>query len=183
MGIHPVKKTVVVVCEGTTTEPQYIEALAAEPEVRHVAAVDLRLEAADEGEVPLTLVRRAIAIERRAKKEGGEVDEIWCVFDVEWPRNHPNLREAMTLAESNGIHLAVSNPCFEIWLILHFKDAAGFLLNDEVRRERRGCDSQTGKHLDPQIYMPRRAAAVERAARLDAMHKRNGTVFSHDNPS
>jgi hypothetical protein len=62
VGVEPVKKTVVVVCEGTKTEPLYIEDLADDVEVRHVAPVDLRIEAAGKGEVPLTLVRRAVRI-------------------------------------------------------------------------------------------------------------------------
>jgi hypothetical protein len=83
VGIYPVKKTVVVVCKGTKTEPQYIEMLADEPDVRDLASVALRLEAADEAEVPRTLVRRAIDLKNRTRKESGEIDEIWCVFDVE----------------------------------------------------------------------------------------------------
>jgi hypothetical protein len=53
----------------------------------------------------------------RAIEEEAEIDEFWCVFDVEWPRNHPGLLEAVQQAQANGIYLAISNPCFELWLM------------------------------------------------------------------
>lgn len=31
-----------------------------------------------------------------------EPEEFWCVFDVEWPTNHPHLIEASNLAEAHG---------------------------------------------------------------------------------
>jgi RloB-like protein len=179
----PIKKTVVVISEGSKTEPRYVEALAAVPDVRNIAAVSLRLEAAEEGEVPLTLVRRAVDYKSRTKCESGEVDEIWCAFDVEWPKNHPNLQAAVNLAQSNGIKLAISNPCFELWLILHFCDHSRFIDNNEAIRIRRNLDSQKGKHLNPELYMNRRAIASRRALHLEKRHEENDTKFPHDNPS
>ena len=183
VGRQQVKKTIVVVCEGTKTEPQYIDALAAEPDVRDVAAVHIRQEGADEGAVPLTLVKRAIQIQVRAEKESGEVDEVWCIFDVEWPTNHPHLREAVSLANEHGIHLAISNPCFELWLILHFEQCGRFLDNDEARHRRKALDSKPNKRIDPKVYMENRALATERAAWLDQKHERDRTDFPDNNPS
>jgi hypothetical protein len=48
--------------------------------------------------VPLTLVERAIE-----RSTDDEVDQCWCVFDVEWPRHHPNLPQAVELARRHGI--------------------------------------------------------------------------------
>lgn len=183
VGQQPVRKTVVVVCEGTSTEPLYLEALRVEPEIRDVAAVRLLLEGTEKGEVPLTLVRRAIDIKSRAERENGEVDEVWCVFDVEWPKHHPDLPAALALARDHGIFVAISNPCFEIWLILHYTYHAGFLENDEARRLRHALDRSRGKGLDPALYMPRRGDAVRHAQLLARRHAHNGTVFPHDNPS
>ena len=44
---------------------------------------------------------------------------MWCVFDID---THPNVTEAKQQARDNGIFLAVSNPCFELWILLHFQD-------------------------------------------------------------
>lgn len=116
------RKTLVVFCEGERTEPEYLDALKRQPSVRDVAAVDLRVETGQSGSVPRTLVAMATEAHTRAVEEEAEIDEFWCVFDVEWPRNHPGLEEAIQRARTNGINLAVSNPCFELWLVLHFQD-------------------------------------------------------------
>jgi|ERR1022692_99631 RloB-like protein len=86
------RKTLLIFCEGERTEPEYLDALKRQPAVRDVAAVDLRVETGQGGSVPRTLVSMAAAARSRAIDEEGEIDEFWCVFDVEWPRNHPGLR-------------------------------------------------------------------------------------------
>jgi hypothetical protein len=87
------------------------------------------------------------------------------------------------LAKANNIRLAVSNPSFELWLILHFRDCSASLDNAQARRKRRDCDGQRGKDLDPARYMPLRHDAVRRAATLDRYHEQNGTLFPRNNPS
>lgn len=104
------RKTLVFFCEGERTEPEYLNALKRKPSVRDVAAVDLRVQIGQGGLVPRTLVSMAIEARERALDEDAEIDEFWCVFDVEWPRNHPGLDDAVKQANSNGIKLAVSNP-------------------------------------------------------------------------
>jgi len=178
-----IRKTLLVFCEGERTEPEYLNALKLEPDVREAAAVDIQVAQADSGAVPLTLVKRAIEARRRAVSENDEVDEFWCVFDVEWPVNHANLPEALALAEANEISLAVSNPCFEVWLILHLKEHGAWLDNEQAAKLRRQLDSSTDKGLDPAKYMPNVREASARSARLEERHRRDGTSFPHDNPS
>ncbi len=132
VGIRKPKKTLLVFCEGERTEPEYLNALKRQPSVRDVASVDLRVETGQGGSVPLTLVSLAVDARRRARDEDGEIDEFWCVFDVEWPRNHPGLKEAIERARQNNIKLAISNPCFELWLILHYKYQGAWLNNDDT---------------------------------------------------
>lgn len=122
VAIRQPRKTLLIFCEGERTEPDYLDALKRQPAIRGVAAVDLRIETGHGGFVPKTLVSMAIEARHRAVDEEGEIDEFWCVFDVEWPRNHPDLKEAIERARQGDIQLAISNPCFEMWLILHFQD-------------------------------------------------------------
>ncbi|MFI6072805.1 RloB family protein [Actinoplanes sp. NPDC051343] len=180
--LHP-RKTLLVFCEGARTEPEYLDALRRLPEVRNAAAVDIRIDRNSAGFKPLGLVRAAIAAREKAIREEGEVDEFWCLFDVEWPHTHPGLREAVALAADHGICLAISNPCFELWLALHFADQAAWLDNDGARRLRRRHDGQADKGLAADIYMPNRAAAATRAAKLERSRARNGTRLPDNNPS
>ena len=182
-GTRRPKKTLVVFCEGEKTEPQYLEALKRQPEIRDVAAVDLRIETGHGGAVPLTLVALAIDARNRAAAEEAEIDEFWCVFDVEWPRNHPGLSDAVRRARENEIHVAITNPCFELWLILHFNDHGAWLDNDAARRLRRGLDGSSDKSLEAAKYMPLVAAAARRAADLETRHQKDGAIFPDDNPS
>lgn len=172
-----------VFCEGERTEPEYLNALKRQPSVRDVATVDLRVETGQGGSVPRTLVAMAAETRIRAIEEEAEIDEFWCVFDVEWPKNHPELEEALQQARANGVNLAVSNPCFELWLILHLQDHNAWLDNNQARRLRRQLDGSSDKGLEPTRYMPFTADAARRAAGLDKRHLRDGAAFPHDNPS
>jgi hypothetical protein len=183
VALRPPRKTLLVFCEGERTEPEYLAALRREPAVREVAAVDIRIDLDSAGFSPLGLVRRAITARTKAIDEDGEIDEFWCVFDVEWPTNHAGLKDAVRLARDNEIKLAVSNPCFELWLALHFADHDAWLDNDDARRLRRKHDGQLDKGLDASRYMPNRRAAASRALRLERRHAKDRTAFPHDNPS
>jgi hypothetical protein len=174
VAIRRPRKTLVIFCEGEQTEPIYLEALKQQPEVRNVASVDLRIEA--KHGVPETLVAAAIEARDKSIDEEGEVDEFWCVFDVEWPRNHPRLHEAVNKARDNSVKLAISNPCFELWLILHHERHGSWLDNDDARRLRRRLDGAPGKGLDPAKYMPKIHAAIKNAAALDHADARSTPV-------
>lgn len=115
-----------------------------------------------------------LAIDRAADDE---VDECWCVFDVEWPRHHPHLAQAIRLAEDHGIRLAISNPCFELWLILHLDDHTSFIDTKPAERRSRELDGRCGKNIDGGKYVAYRETAAKRAVALARRHERNGRGF------
>jgi hypothetical protein len=102
---------------------------------------------------------------------------------VEWPVNHPRLKEALDLARRHGVQVAVSNPCFELWLVLHSQGCTAWLTSDDARRLRRDLDGQRDKGLTGSRYMPGRAVAARRARELEQRHEREGRAFPDDNPS
>jgi len=169
------RRSFVILCEGKETEPQYLSALKQLPEVHEAVSVDIR------GPVgrPLQLVEAAIKVQ----SDNDETNEVWCVFDVEAPQPHPNLKEALALARDKGINTAVSNPCFEIWLALHFDQHNAPLTTDDAVRLRRTHDGSTGKEVTGELYMSLRTDAVHRARDLSTYHVANGTLFPNDNPS
>ena len=80
------------------------------------------------GGVALTVARRAVAYakanglapeSRRRKNSFEKNDQVWAIFDRD---NHSHFEEAIDLCERNGVGAAWSNPCFELWLILHEAD-------------------------------------------------------------
>lgn len=64
---------------------------------------------------PSQLIDYAAGERDRARED---FDQVWCVFDVD----HFEVAGAVVEARRKGIEVAVSNPCFELWLILHFGD-------------------------------------------------------------
>jgi len=94
-----------------------------------------------------------------------------------------NLKSAVLLAQANDIRLAISNPCFEAWLILHHKELNKFDVTATVESASRALDKRAGKSIDAAFYMPLRRKAAKRAQNLDARHERDGTKFPDNNPS
>ena len=116
-----------VLTEGTRTEPRYFFSWR-----ERYARV--RLELADSGMTPDALVRRAREYVKKQplKHADRDFDEIWCVFDTD---KHENLKEALVEAEQGNINVALSNPCFELWLVLHAKEQTAFINRDDVQRQ------------------------------------------------
>jgi GT2 family glycosyltransferase len=58
-------------------------------------------------------------------KRRGEIqigDEFWVLLDTDHhfrDRNLPGTLQALQEARQAGLEVAVSNPCFELWLLLH----------------------------------------------------------------
>ncbi|MGH3832967.1 MAG: RloB family protein [Pseudonocardiaceae bacterium] len=163
-------------CEGEASEPDYINGLKRLPNVHGNTSINIEVD--PRRGVPLTLVDLAIN-----QAADDEVDECWCVFDVEWPKNHPNLQKAIQLARDHNIRLVISNPCFELWLILHFEDQTAFLATKEAESKSRKLDGRSGKRIDTDQYISLRHVAARRASSLSCRHEQDQTLFPHNNPS
>lgn len=98
-------------------------------------------------------------------------DEVWCVFDVD---EHHYLSEAREQARVNGVALAVSNPCFELWALLHFQDQTAHLSRESARAILKTHLPRYDKVLPYQELHTRRGEAVGRAESLDLRCERDG---------
>ena len=126
------KRRILIVCEGRETEPSYFQALKQTVRNRLV-----HVEIAKETGVPYTVVSSAVAYrfaaEEEAKRQHDQNllwNEVWAVFDVD---EHPNLAEARDLAMNKGIRAAISNPCFELWALLHVQDQRAHIERHKAR--------------------------------------------------
>lgn len=104
-----------IFCEGEKTEPNYI---ARYKDLFCGNAMVIKVEKTAKN-TPVQLVQEAV----RSKKSGenSSLDEYWVVYDRESPTKYSeNLHaQARDLAKQNGICIALSNVCFEVWLLLH----------------------------------------------------------------
>ena len=160
------RKRILIVCEGGVTEAGYFKELW-----RAVRNASVRLEIDDQGGVPKTLVERAVEKKKEAEREARSrqdgflhFEEVWCGFDVD---EHPHLHDARQQARANGIHLAVSNPCFELWALLHFQAHSAYLERGEARSRLKRHLPDYDKALPFERVHPGYSAAVSRAQELD----------------
>lgn len=121
--------------------------------------------------------------EAQRTRSGDRVTQYWYVFDVEAPTRNDRLHEAVQMARDNGINVAISNPCFELWLVRHYADHERWIDNDDCGSLRRQHDGSQGKGLDGAAYMPLRGQAIQRAQRLAMLHASANRELPDDNPS
>jgi hypothetical protein len=78
------------------------------------------------------------------------------------------------MADDNGIELAVSNPCFELWLLLHFRENPGARHRHDLQTMMRKCIGSYDKHLDFRAFAAGYADAFDRAARMQQQAEGDG---------
>jgi hypothetical protein len=174
------KKRILVFTEGAATEPIYLTHLHRLHRERISVVIDARHGS------PLTLVGSAVAERKHLQREerrgrGAGYDEYWCVFDVD---EHPGLDAALELAGNNGVSVALSNPCIELWFVLHSVDQTAHVHRHEAQamnRRLHGFDKRpTASALEH--FAANFAEAKRRANALDEMHRRNQSR-ERSNPS
>jgi len=171
-GNKTLVKRILVVCEGKKTEVKYLTTLNRLDDFERV-----NINISNVHGEPHRLIDAALA-------EVGNYDQIWCMFDVEAPNPHPGIIGVLKLAEENGICLAVSNPCFELWLILHDTDQTGYLKTEQAERLAQAIPEVNGKDItNPNKLVLRRGEAIRRAQMLRKHHQRNHTAGLETNPS
>ncbi|HJV28672.1 MAG TPA: RloB family protein [Aromatoleum sp.] len=111
--VAPPRARILIVCEGEKTEPNYFFDLLD----------DCRLTAADVRVVGKECDSAPISVVDHAEKECGarRFERVFCVFDRD---RHESFDEAIRKIRSlrdNKFRAIVSYPCFEYWLLLHFK--------------------------------------------------------------
>jgi hypothetical protein len=138
------------------------------------------------GGAPLTLTERAVATKQEAERDakhsrGRAYDAVWCMFDRDI---HPNVPEALELARRNGVEVVMSNPCIELWFILHFEDQTAAIDRHPAQRrsaELLGCEKNLTVAATDSLY-GRYDDARRRALALDSKHEGDGSP-PRSNPS
>lgn len=169
---------ILIVCEGTKTEPGYFGDYRRL--YRRVIELDL-----SPGGVPKTLVARAAQMKKdseqaakAAKDENLRYDQIWCVFDID---DHPQIDDAKQQARDNAIDLAISNPCFELWALLHFQEQRAHINREQLRALCVRYLPGYKKELPTDTLSPLYDQAANRARSLDNWQLEQGR--SNANPS
>lgn len=176
---------ILVVTEGMKSEPTYLEALR-----RKLKLHSFQVEVLHPGRTdPLNLVEVAVARVKESRQKKRDLfttpfDEAWVVFDRE--AKHSDRQKSMPLAlekaKSNDIRVALSNPCFEFWILLHFTmTTKPFPHCEAVAKELKSYLPKYGKALsEVQSLLPKIPDAVKNA---DHCRNHQKSVGGEGNPS
>jgi hypothetical protein len=116
------RECILVVCEGSKTEPNYLEGLC-----KKLGLSTLEVEIIGEGAEINGVVAEARRLrdERTSRAKGSTrfvpFDEVWCVVDTEGEQNREAWKRGVNRTTDLKFRLAWSNPCFEYWFLLHFE--------------------------------------------------------------
>ncbi|HEY6327990.1 MAG TPA: RloB family protein [Blastocatellia bacterium] len=109
-------RLIVMATEGEQTEKQYFAMFRS-------SRIQVRVIPSDGGLSSPRHVLERLDAYRNEFQIGGD-DELWLMIDVDrW--GDRNLSQVCSAARRKGYRLAVSNPCFELWIYLHFLDLTG----------------------------------------------------------
>lgn len=104
---------VLIVCEGSKTEPIYFQQM-----IDHLKLNTANVEVdGGSGSAPRSVVQHA----KKRQKEDGDFDRVYCVFDKDQHTTYEQAKSDVSNARpSNCFYAVTSVPCFEYWLLLHF---------------------------------------------------------------
>ena len=90
----------------------------------------------------------------------------------------------LTWRLTTEINLAISNPCVELWFVLHFQEQIALLGRHDAQRicGRHITGGKTLCAADLDELVERHEIAAERARLLERRHRENGNASDH-NPS
>lgn len=174
-------KIFVLSYEGNDTEPQYYEALRDRLKFKdyilHIES--LRREKSNTKSAPKHVFQKLK--EKQSEFNFRDSDEFWMIVDKDrWELNE----WVEKCQKEKNFHIAISNPCFEFWLLLHVYDIkqlsleekAEILINRKVSNRKRFIDqflaNQLGNdynkaNIKPDRFLDKIDDAINQASMLD----------------
>ena len=177
-----VKKVVLIVTEGSRTEPKYFGHFRTRN-----TNIDIKVVPSHSagGETDyMSLVRKAAQHQKKDQLSAAIGDSVWVVADGDVNLNNPDpinernrqLNMARKIAARSNIRLLISNPCFEFWYLLHFQYTSKHLKDyNAAKKELLSYFPEYEKTDD--VYeqlLPYMEQAIQNAHRLERYHIENG---------
>jgi hypothetical protein len=107
------RRFIVLIVEGERTEKLYFQMI----ESKFFDLVKLEIiEPSETRSAPNHLLKSALNKKIDYERAAAKPDSFWLVSDTD---DHSNLQSIIKEAKDEGFKVAISNPCFEVWLFLH----------------------------------------------------------------
>jgi hypothetical protein len=181
-GERRYKKVFYLAVEGTKTEPQYFKYIN---NIQKKAVIKMP-PGQKKGLSPKKLVESMgkWLTELKSEKNFWKDDQAWLVFDTD-SRDDEQIRPAHDWAtQDDNQNIAVSNPKFEYWLLLHFEDGDNLSTPQACDKRLNACLPNYKKQIDTAKFSKsmieqavRRAKQRDRPPCKDWPRQRGTTVY------
>lgn len=149
------KKAFIISCEGENTEPEYFKTLKNILSDYINALVEIEIVPKLSGSAPSNVVND---LQDYIKEKYGyeqNYDEFWIVIDREKQETRKeNILKILPICASCDIKIAIVNPVFEFWLLLHIVDdilshysSDDLYLNKKINNSKRFLDKKLSEVL------------------------------------
>lgn len=140
-------RLIVIASEGKDTERIYFKALAKEyTNLRvHVHILE-RSENEQNNSSPEHVLQQLN--DYKSKYDLKADDELWLVVDKDRWTEAMLSHVATECSQEVAMHMALSNPCFELWLLLHMEDAASLSPEEQEQWMK---NRRRSKNADPYL--------------------------------
>lgn len=181
------RETLIIACEDSVSAPLYFNAIFNDLKKNHAIAASSLIIAKHKHTDPCGVLQ-----DLQNHKGYEEFDHQWIVIDRDEERTNigghtlENFKQAIRTAESKGIKVAYSNPCFEIWYLLHFEDPRAYIDREKLEKQLERDYQYTKKELFTLVLNQNlQTTAINNAKKLLSFWKntQGGISPATDNPS
>jgi len=153
--VRSYRKRFVVATEGQETEPRYFSMFNSKHSTVQVVLLKSKRKTSP-GQV----------LARLKKEDIGKKDHAWLVIDRDtW--EEAELDQVYNGCKDKGYNMALSNPMFEYWILLHFEDGNGINAGNVKTRLKTHLSAFTKSHVEAHKIKPGIDDAIGRAERKD----------------
>jgi hypothetical protein len=150
-------RVIIISCEGTNTEPEYFEAIKEKlkDNISSLIEIELVPKPSNASEPKDVLDNLQAFVDKYDFNKGH--DSLWLVCDrekvVDRKTGKRGLLEVIPLCKEKGYSIALSNPLFEFWLLLHVVDIKTYnndtlFDNEKITTRKRYIDKELSSILD-----------------------------------
>lgn len=149
------KSTLLIVSQGEVTEKEYFKKLR-----REIRTVEITVN--EKSKDPRNIIDHTLNFIKYGSKD---FDTIWCVVDVDNTKKD-NFSSARAVAQKNGINIIISDPCFELWALLHRQNVCDPILTIDAQARFKFYFPDYVKKLPYDHLVECRPKAISRAKAL-----------------
>jgi hypothetical protein len=178
----------VIACEGKTEE-EYFKLFNVKSKIIKVKDISIevleKLDSSDTKSAPKHVID---LLEEYRLHYQAENDELWMVVDRDRQNNSKKqLEEIVEKCNTKGYNIALSNPTFELWILLHVKLIFEYdetVLqkikdNKKVNKNKRFLENELSKILggytkgiiNKELILPNVKTAIKQAKQIDRQYK------------